>query len=85
MKRDLFEQVKKEKQLMLEAIEAQAARARATEEEEEVRRIREQSVFKATPIKHYTINLGKVSPKKLTQPCGPTLQTAQRAHLRDED
>lgn len=50
MKRDLFEQVKKEKQLMLEAIEAQAARARATEEEEVVRRIREQSVFKATPI-----------------------------------
>lgn len=49
-----------------------------------MRRIREQSVFKATPIKHYSSQLGKVSPKKLTIPVAPSLQTHQRAHLKDQ-
>ena len=51
---------------MLEMVEQEQAILKQKEEEDEVRRIREQSVFKATPIKHYTITMGKVSPKKLT-------------------
>jgi Targeting protein for Xklp2 (TPX2) domain len=66
VRRELFEQVKKEKQLMLDEIEAKQAKDKAVEEIEEVKRIREQSIFKATPIKHYHISMGKVSPKKLT-------------------
>lgn len=74
----------KEKQLIQEQEADEQARIQAEMEEEEVRQLREQTVFKATPIKHYEMKMGKVSPKKLTVPVGPSFKTDERARLKDE-
>ena len=68
---------------MVQRIEEMTATQKIVDEEEEVRRIREQQKFKATPVKHYKLNLGYVSPRKLTQPVEPNLQTNKRAELRE--
>ena len=57
---------------------------RVRQEEEEIKKIRAQSNFKATPIKKYRINLGEVQQKKLTVPKSPVFITKERALFKDE-
>ena len=54
------------------------------QEEEEIKRIRANSNFKATPIKKYKMVMGQVEEKKLTVPREPRLQTHERAAFKDE-
>ena len=53
------------------------------EEEEEIKKIRAQQNFKATPVRKYKNTLGVVEEKKLTVPVGPSLQTLERAKVKD--
>ena len=57
---------------------------RIRQEEEEIKKIRAQSNFKATPIKKYKNNLGEVQMKRLTVPKSPVLETKERALFKDE-
>ena len=63
---------------------AKAEQERILAEEAEVRRIRQECNFKATPIKHYSMKLGQVPDKKLTVPREPKLQTIERAAMRQD-
>ena len=56
----------------------------AIQEAEEVRKIREESNFKAQPIRNYKNITGDVPTKILTVPKGPNLATKERAFLKDE-
>ena len=55
-------------------------------EEEEVRKIREQMVFKASKIKKYkfVVPESAIEHRPLTVPQPPKLQTAERAQLKDD-
>ena len=57
---------------------------RIRQEEEEIKKIRAESNFKATPIKKYRNNLGEVQQKKLTVPKSPVFITKERALFKDE-
>ena len=74
----------RDKEKLKDEERARQEQARLLAEEEEVRKIREQSNFKATPIKHYKNNLGAVPEKKLTVPVEPKLQTYQRAAMKSD-
>jgi len=50
-------------------------------EQEEFERIREQTRFKATPIKHYK-NVEMVERKELTIPQAPKFETDKRAEIK---
>ena len=63
---------------------AKAEQERILAEDAEVRRIRQECNFKATPIKHYSMKLGHVPDKKLTVPREPKLQTIERAAMRQD-
>ena len=84
VKREIFDQamkVKDQKKAEEKVLEEQE---RIRQEEEEIKKIRAQSNFKATPIKKYKNNLGEVQMKKLTVPKSPVLETKERALFKDE-
>ena len=68
--RELFEQVKKEKQMTQERDAEEQAKVQGLLEAEEVKKLRAKQVFKANPIRHYSlgINSSSVTRKELTQP-----------------
>ena len=74
----------REKERLKAEEEARLEQERQLAEEAEVRKIRAESNFKATPIKHYSSKLGVVPEKKLTVPREPKLQTHGRAALRTD-
>lgn len=84
VKRELFEQAMKDKEQKLAEEKTRQELERIRQEEEEIKRFRAQSNFKATPIKKYKNNLGEVVLKKLTVPVSPELQTRERAALKDD-
>ena len=84
VKRELFEQQMREKERIKAEEAAKAEQERILAEEAEVRRIRQECNFKATPIKHYSMKLGHVPDKKLTVPREPRLQTIERAAMRQD-
>ena len=51
---------------------------------EEIKKIREDSIFKATPIRKFKPISSVVTEKVLTVPVAPKLSTASRASLRDD-
>ena len=56
---------------------------RRQEEEAEIRRIRLESTFIATPIRKYQLKLGEVEPTQLTKPLSPRLTTKERAETKE--
>ena len=84
VKREIFEQAMKEKEQKQASEKAQLELERIKQEEEEIKRIRAESNFKATPIMKYRSTLGEVAQKKLTVPVSPELQTRERANFKDE-
>ena len=84
VKRGLFEQAMREKERLQDEEKARQEQERIRYEEAEIKRIRAQSNFKATPIRKYSNKLGNVSEKKLTVPKSPRLQTQERAVFKDE-
>ena len=84
VKREIFEQAKKEKDQKKAEEKALEEQERIRQEEEEIKRIRAQSKFKATPIKKYKNNLGEVPMKRLTVPKSPELVTKERAAFKEE-
>ena len=74
----------KDKELQLAKDQAREDQVKQREEEEEIKRIRAESNFKATPIKKYRCGLGSVAQKKLTIPVSPKLVTNDRATFKDE-
>jgi len=74
----------KEKEQKLAVEKAQDEQARLKQEEEEIKKIRAESNFKATPIKKYRSGLGSVTRKNLTIPVSPKLETNARAEFKDE-
>ena len=51
-------------------------------EQEELLKIREQTKFKATPIRHYKIITPEVDKKQLTIPQAPQFETDKRAEIK---
>ena len=82
IKRELFEQAKKEKELEAQKLNEEKELERQKKEEEEVKKFRQQCHFKATPIKRYKSTLGTVEEKKLTVPIAPKLTTKERADFK---
>ena len=56
---------------------------RLAEEEEEIKQIRANSNFKATPVKHYANRLPGVEEKHLTVPKSPEFETTKRALFKE--
>lgn len=83
VKREMFEQMKKEKARQLDEELQQQEQERIRREVEEVKKIRANSNFKATPIKKFSNKLPEVARKDLTVPQSPVFQTLERAALRD--
>jgi len=84
VKREEFEAIMREKERSLAEEKETLELERQYAEEEEVRKIRASSNFKATPIKHYKVALGAVPERKLTVPVEPKFETGKRAALRQD-
>lgn len=57
-------------------------------EEEEVKALRQQMLFKASKIRHFRFKMregAEVAPRAITVPQAPKLQTQERAHLKDNE
>lgn len=83
-KRGVFEQAMKDKERLQAEEQANLEQKLIRQEEEEIKKIRAESNFKATPIKKYKLTLGEVPLKKLTEATSPKLQTTERAAVKDE-
>ena len=68
VKRDKFDEAMREKERIQAAEKAALEQERLLQEEEEIKRIRANCNFKATPIKKYRMVMGTVEEKKLTVP-----------------
>ena len=82
IKRELFEQAKKEKELEAQKLNEEMQLEKQRKEEEEVLKFRQQCHFKATPIKRYRSTLASIEEKKLTVPIAPKLTTKERADFK---
>jgi len=78
-KRKEFNLKMEEKERRLESERQEREAAREREEAEEVKRIRAESNFKATPIQHFRQTEVKVEKKELTNPVAPNFATQVRA------
>ena len=83
-KRELFEQIKREKELALREEQEKIEQDRLKKEEEEIKKIRAQQHFKATPVKIYSKQLPVIEEKALTVPIGPKLATKERAGIKED-
>ena len=79
----MFEIVKKEKELALREEQIKLEQERLAQEEEEIKKIRAESHFIATPVKMYGNKLPSVEEKTLTIPQGPELSTTKRALFKE--
>jgi len=69
----------------LQLIKEQKEALKIKEEEEELRKIREMSVFRASAIRKYkSIDTSHIPDKQLTIPQPPRLATMDRASLKEE-
>ena len=81
-KRELFEQAKREKEEELRVQQELFAQEKQLQEEEEIRKLRQEINFKATPIRRYRFKVGQTEEKKLTVPISPKLTTQDRADFK---
>ena len=84
VKRELFEQLMKEKERKKAEEKALLEAERLRQEDEEINKVRAQQHFKANPIKKYKNTLGEVARKKLTVLVSPELVTQERAAFKDQ-
>lgn len=79
--REAFELEKKRKEADLESMKRQLEERRRLEEEEEVRRLRNEAVHKAQPVRSYKGIKIQPSDKPLTKPRSPQFSTKTRSDL----
>ena len=77
-KRELFEQIKRDKELAQKEEQEKLEQEQLKKKEEEIKKIRAQQNFKATPVKFYSKQLPVIEEKSLTVPVGPKLTTKER-------
>ena len=84
--REDFDSKIKDKEIQLEKSEHERLMAVKQMEEDEVRKLRKQMVFRASKIRKYRFVMSGDSqkPRALTVPLPPKLHTAERAQLKDD-